>query len=124
MTDKSFVALSTSGDFVAQANTGKLRVLGVAAPEKLAWIKAKTLQQQNLNLVYGNWYGIFVPPQLSNADTSNFIHILDIFQNSKQWQKTLSDNFWSPGYFGQKEFVEKIEQQTGETRQLLQQLGF
>jgi putative tricarboxylic transport membrane protein len=124
MTDKSFVALSTSGDFVAQANTGKLRVLGVAAPEKLAWIKAKTLQQQNLNLVYGNWYGIFVPPQLSNADTSNFIHILDIFQNSKQWQKTLSDNFWSPGYLGQKEFVEKIEQQTGETRQLLQQLGF
>ena len=124
MTDKSFVALSTSGDFVAQANTGKLRVLGVAAPEKLAWIKAKTLQQQNLNLVYGNWYGIFVPPQLSNADTSNFIHILDIFQNSKQWQKTLSDNFWSLGYLGQKEFVEKIEQQTGETRQLLQQLGF
>lgn len=124
LTDKSYVGLSTSGDFVAQVNAGKLRILGVAAPEKVSWLKAKTLQSQNLNIIYGNWYGIFVPPLFSASDTTNFIHILDILQNSKIWKKTLSDNYWSQGYIGQVEFINKIEQSTRESRQILDQLGF
>jgi putative tricarboxylic transport membrane protein len=124
LTDKNAVALSTSGDFVAQVNAGKLRVLGVASPQKLPWSKAKTLQQQGMNLVFGNWYGIFVPPQFSDADTSNFIHLLDVLHNSHIWLKTLSDNYWSEGYVGQKDFVAQIEVQTGETKAILQQLGF
>lgn len=124
LTDKTYVALSTSGDFVAQVNAGKMRVLGVAAPEKLPWSKAKTLQQQGLNIVYGNWYGIFVPPQFSESDTSNFIHILDVFHNSRIWLKTLADNYWSEGYVGQKDFVAQIDSQTAETKAILQQLGF
>lgn len=124
LTDKTYVALSTSGDFVAQVNAGKLRVLGVASPEKLPWSKAKTLQQQGLNIVYGNWYGIFVPPQFSESDTSNFIHILDVFHNSRIWLKTLADNYWSEGYVGQKDFVAQIDSQTAETKEILQQLGF
>lgn len=124
LTDKNAVALSTSGDFVAQVNAGKLRVLGVASPQKLPWSKAKTLQQQGMNIVFGNWYGIFVPPQFSDADTSNFIHLLDVLHNSHIWLKTLSDNYWSEGYVGQKDFVAQIEVQTGETKAILQQLGF
>ena len=124
ITDKNYVALSTSGDFVSAVNAGKMRVLGVASPVKLAWSKAKTLQQQGLNIVYGNWYGIFVPPQYSDAETNNFIHLLDVFHNSHIWLKTLSDNYWSEGYVGQKDFVAQIEVQTGETKAILQQLGF
>ena len=124
LTDKNAVALSTSGDFVAQVNAGKLRVLGIASPQKLPWSKAKTLQQQGMNIVFGNWYGIFVPPQFSDADTSNFIHLLDVLHNSHIWLKTLSDNYWSEGYVGQKDFVAQIEVQTGETKAILQQLGF
>ena len=101
-----------------------MRVLGVASPVKLAWSKAKTLQQQGLNIVYGNWYGIFVPPQYSDAETNNFIHLLDVFHNSHIWLKTLSDNYWSEGYVGQKDFVAQIEVQTAETKAILQQLGF
>ena len=124
ITDKNYVALSTSGDFVSTVNAGKMRVLGVASPVKLAWSKAKTLQQQGLNIVYGNWYGIFVPPQYSDAETNNFIHLLDVFHNSHIWLKTLSDNYWSEGYVGQKDFVAQIEVQTAETKAILQQLGF
>ena len=122
--DKTNVALSTSGDFVAAVTAGKLRVLGIASPEKVTWSKAKTLQQQGINIVYGNWYGIFVPPQFSDSDTSNFIHLLDVFHNSHIWLKTLADNYWSEGYVGQKDFVAQIEQQTAENKAILQQLGF
>ena len=123
LTDKSFVALSTSGDFVAQTNAGKLRVLGVASPEKVKWLKAKTLRSQYINIVYGNWYGILLPPLYSEPQTNNFIHLLDVFHKSHIWVKTLEDNYWSDGYVGQKDFVAQIEAQTAEAKSIISLLG-
>lgn len=124
LTDKSYVALSVNGDFIPQVAAKKMRILGIASPTKLPWSIAKTLRQQGLDIVYGNWYGIFVPPQYSEAETSNFIHLLDVFHNSRVWLKALSDNYWSEGYVGQKDFVTQIDQQTAESKAILQQLGF
>ena len=123
LTDKTYVALSTSGDFVAQVNAGKLRVLGVASPEKVKWLKAKTLKSQYINIVYGNWYGIFLPPLYSEPQTNNFIHLLDVLHNSHIWLKTLEDNYWSEGYVGQKDFVAQIEAQTAEAKSIISLLG-
>lgn len=123
LTDKSYVALSTSGDFVAQVNAGKLRVLGVASPEKVKWLKAKTLKSQYIDIVYGNWYGIFLPPLYSETQTNNFIHLLDVLHNSHIWLKTLEDNYWSEGYVGQKDFVAQIEAQSAEAKSIISLLG-
>ena len=123
LTDKSYVALSTSGDFVAQVNAGKLRVLGIASPEKVKWLKAKTLKSQYINIVYGNWYGIFLPPLYSEPQTNNFIHLLDVLHNSHIWLKTLEDNYWSEGYVGQKDFVAQIEAQSAEAKSIISLLG-
>ena len=123
LSDKSYVALSTSGDFVAQVNAGKLRVLGIASPEKVKWLKAKTLKSQYIDIVYGNWYGIFLPPLYSEPQTNNFIHLLDVLHNSHIWLKTLEDNYWSEGYVGQKDFVAQIEAQSAEAKSIISLLG-
>jgi len=123
LTDKSYVALSTSGDFVAQVNAGKLRVLGIASPEKVKWLKAKTLKAQYIDVVYGNWYGIFLPPLYSEPQTNKFIHLLDVLHNSHIWLKTLEDNYWSEGYVGQKDFVAQIEAQSAEAKSIISLLG-
>ena len=123
LTDKAYVALSTSGDFVAQVNAGKLRVLGVAAPEKVKWLKAKTLRAQNIDIVYGNWYGIFLPPIYGEMETRNFIHLLDVLHNSHFWLKALEDNYWSEGYVGQREFKAQIEAQSLDATSMISLLG-
>jgi putative tricarboxylic transport membrane protein len=122
--DRKNVALSSSGNFVSQVAAGKLRIIGIASPEKLKWSKAKTLQQQGVGLVYSNWFGVMVPPLFTESDTSNFIRLLDVLQKSKGWTKTLEENYWSPGYLGQQEFLAHLEQQMVETREILAQLGF
>ena len=124
LTDRKNVALSSSGNFVAQVATGKLRILGIASPEKLKWSKAKTLQQQGVGLIYSNWFGVMVPPLFTESDTNNLIRLLDVLQKSKGWAKTLDENYWSPGYLGQKEFLAHIEQQMVECQEILSQLGF
>jgi putative tricarboxylic transport membrane protein len=122
--ERKNVALSSSGNFVSQVAAGKLRIIGIASPEKLKWSKAKTLQQQGVGLVYANWFGVMVPPLFTESDTSNFIRLLDVLQKSKGWTKTLEENYWSPGYLGQQEFLAHLEQQMVETREILAQLGF
>jgi putative tricarboxylic transport membrane protein len=122
--DRKNVALSSSGNFVSQVAAGKLRIIGIASPEKLKWSKAKTLQQQGVGLVYANWFGVMVPPLFTESDTSNFTRLLDVLQKSKGWTKTLDENYWSPGYLGQQEFLAHLEQQMLETREILAQLGF
>jgi len=124
LTDRKNVALSSSGNFVAQVATGKLRILGIASPAKLKWSKAKTLQQQGVGLIYSNWFGVMVPPLFTESDTSNFIRLLDVLQKSKGWAKTLDENYWSPGYLGQNEFLAHLEQQLLESQEILSQLGF
>jgi putative tricarboxylic transport membrane protein len=122
MLDKNFVGLSTSGDFVAQTVAGKIRALGVASPERVNWLRVKTLQQQGIDIIYGNWYGIFVPPQLNETDAINFIQLMDVLQRSSVWKKILADNYWTNGYLSQSEFLAKLEQQTLESREFLQLL--
>ncbi len=117
------MAISTSGDFVAQVNAGKFRVLGIAAPKKVRWLKTKTLKEQNIDIVYGNWYGIFVPSYYGESETKNFIHLNDVFHNSPVWLKTLEDNLWSVGYLGQKDFTNRIETQTAEAKSIISELG-
>jgi putative tricarboxylic transport membrane protein len=124
LTDRKNVALSSSGNFVAQVATGKLRILGIASPAKLKWSKAKTLQQQGVGLIYSNWFGVMVPPLFTDSDTSNFIRLLDVLQKSKGWAKTLDENYWSPAYLGQNEFLAHLEQQLLESQEILSQLGF
>jgi putative tricarboxylic transport membrane protein len=124
LADRKNIALSSSGNFVAQVAARKLRILGIASPEKLKWSTAKTLQQQGVGVIYANWYGVMVPPLFTESDTTNFIRLLDVLQKSKGWAKTLEENYWSPGYLGQKEFLAHIDQQLVETQEILAQLGF
>ncbi|TNV67773.1 hypothetical protein FGO68_gene5325 [Halteria grandinella] len=124
LADRKNIALSSSGNFVAQVAARKLRILGIASPEKLKWSTAKTLQQQGVGVIFANWYGVMVPPLFTESDTTNFIRLLDVLQKSKGWTKTLEENYWSPGYLGQKEFLAHLDQQLVETQEILSQLGF
>lgn len=124
MNDKNVVALSASADFVPPVKAKTMRVLGVSSPEKLPWSIAKTLQQQGLNIVYSNWFGLYVPPQFTEIETTNLIRILDVLHNSEEWKKALNENYWSRVFMGQKQFQAEIDLQMTETRAILAQLGF
>jgi putative tricarboxylic transport membrane protein len=115
--DKAKVGISVNGDFVAGVNTGKIRILGIASPARLNWIKGKTLQSQNIDLVYGNWYGIFAPGNLSDADFNNLLSALEVLHNSRLWNKLLADNFWSDDFVYPSDFKSKIEAQILEIKQ-------
>jgi putative tricarboxylic transport membrane protein len=124
MSDKNVVGLSASGDFAPHAKDKNMRILGVSSPEKLPWTIAKTLQQQGVNIVYGNWYGLFVPAQITDKEATNLVRILDVLHNSEDWKQLLVENYWSRAYLGQKEFLAELDLYMSDSRAILKQLGF
>lgn len=121
LSDKTKVGISSNGDFVSGVNAGKLRVLGIASPTRLSWIKGKTLQSQNVDLVFGNWYGLMAPSYLSDNDFNNLLRALEVLHNSKYWNKVLNDNYWSDDFLYPDDFKSKIVQETQEIKEMASQ---
>ena len=109
--DSGKVAISSNGHFVSGVNTSKTRVLGVASPERLNWLKGKTLISQNINLVDGNRFGVIAPANLNSIDFDNLLRSLEILHNSKIWKKTILENYWSDDFLYSSQYQTLLEDQ-------------
>ena len=109
--NNSLIAISSNGHFVQGVNLGKTKVLGLAAPDRLPWIKGKTLTSQGIDLIFGNRFGIFAPANLSQGDFDNLLRSLEILHNSKTWKKILVDNYWSDDFMYSNDYKVLIDSQ-------------
>jgi len=85
---------SGSAEFLAQVQAKKLRVLAVSSAKRLTGYPAKTLREQGVNLVYGNWRGVMATADLSEADRVNMVKVLDAMRGTKTWKGYLKQYNW------------------------------
>lgn len=95
---------SGSAEFQAQVAAGKLRVLGVSSAKRLTGFNAKTLKQQGVDLVYGNWRGVMATADLSEADRLNMVKVLDAMRGTATWQDYLKQYNWDDEWAAGKSF--------------------
>lgn len=95
---------SGSAEFQAQVAAGKLRVLGVSSAKRLIGFNAKTLKQQGVDLVYGNWRGVMATADLSEADRLNMVKVLDAMRGTATWQGYLKQYNWDDEWAAGKSF--------------------
>jgi len=92
---------SGSAEFLAQVQAGKLRVLAVSSAKRLPGYPAKTLKEQGVDLVYGNWRGVMATADLSEADRLNMVKVFDAMRGTATWRGYLKqynwDDEWSAG---------------------------
>jgi putative tricarboxylic transport membrane protein len=112
--DSSKVAISSNGNFVSGVNAAKTKILGIASPERLSWIKGKTLVSQGIDLVNGNRYGVMAPSYLNSVDFDNMLRSLEILHNSKVWIKALQDNYWSDNFLYPSDYLALLNLQRDE----------
>ena len=95
---------SGSAEFQAQVAAGKLRVLGVSSAKRLPGFNAKTLKQQGVDLVYGNWRGVMATADISEADRLNMVKVLDAMRGTATWQGYLKQYNWDDEWAAGKSF--------------------
>lgn len=117
------VGISGSSEFNAFVASGKLRVLGVSSAKPLAGFKGKTFKQQGYDLVYGNWRGVMAPADLSKADYTNFIKVMDIMHVSPSWQAQLKKNNWDNEFAAGTAFKSFLEKHIPEINKVMKGLG-
>ena len=88
------VAAGISGvsEFQQHITSGKMRALAVSGPEKQAGIP--TLKEQGIDIVLGNWRGVFGAPGITTAQRDALIKVVEAGVKSKSWQDALAKNDW------------------------------
>ena len=120
------VGLTSIGSPYPLIEAGKLRMLGIAAPERLSGELAKypTVREQGLDVVTANSYTVLVPNGLKPEQ----IAFWTARRSTRSWsipdfKKDLALNFWVPRPIRYPDTVKWMQDDYDENRAVLKELG-
>ena len=91
------VTLGGSGysEFAEYINTGKMKALAVTSEARLKGVNVPTLKEQGVNVVIGNWRGVYGGPGISAAQRAELTDIVLKAMKSKSWLEASEKNNWT-----------------------------
>lgn len=96
--------ISGYSEFAPHVESGRLRVIGVSSPTRLAAVDAPTLTEQGLDVILENWRAVVAPPGLEPSEQRTLIDAVDRMVHSDGWRDTLAKLGWSDSYLAGAEF--------------------
>jgi putative tricarboxylic transport membrane protein len=119
------VGITSIGSAMPLIQAGKLRMLGIAAPERIEGTLASypTLREQGLDVVTANSYTVLVPNGLTPAQIAFWSHALDKVIMDPEFKLDLDRNFWVLKPIRYPETVKWLQDDYDENRAILKELG-
>ncbi|HEY0338410.1 MAG TPA: tripartite tricarboxylate transporter substrate binding protein [Burkholderiales bacterium] len=110
---------------IAHVANGRMRVLGVAAPQRLTGVlaNAPTWREQGVNLVSGSWRGVFGAKGLTTAQIAYWENALRKVAEAPEWKADLEKNYWSDHFVTGAALKKELEQEYASDRAVLVDLG-
>ena len=104
---------------------GQLRMLGIAAPQRLSGELATfpTLREQGIDVVTANPYTVIVPNDLKPEQIAFWSHALDTALQDPDFKRDLDLNFWVPDPMRFPDTVKWMQDDYDENRAVLKELG-
>ncbi len=118
--DAGISGFSEWGDL---AETGRVRLLAVSAPDRRVDPNLPTFHDLGYNLDFSNWRGIVAPPNISQGEREALIALITRAHASKTWQDFLKKNGLQDSFQTSDEFSQFITSNTTQTERILQALG-
>jgi putative tricarboxylic transport membrane protein len=87
--------ISGYSEFAPHILSGRLRAIGIAAPERVAGIQVPTLREQGLDVDLVNWRAVMAPPGISADQRRALVELMTRLVRSRSWQQTLTDLDWT-----------------------------
>jgi putative tricarboxylic transport membrane protein len=91
---------ATAGNVRALVESGKLRVLAVAAEKRLGgpMAQAPTWKEQGANVVVDLWRGVLGPRNLGRAEIDYWDDVFGRMVRTTAWRESLEKNLWVDAY--------------------------
>ena len=115
--------ISGYGEFEGQIRAGKLRVLAVTSPDKLAGVDAPTLKSSGIDLEIANWRSVFAPPGITPEAKTALIATFDKLVKTKEWEGILKQKDWDDAYLPGDQFAAFLKSEQTRVRAILTEIG-
>ncbi|WP_370529773.1 tripartite tricarboxylate transporter substrate binding protein [Alkalihalobacillus sp. AL-G] len=111
---------------VEQVKAGKIRVLGITAPERLegeTLSEFPTAKEQGIDATFVNWRGFFGPPNMDEAALKFYEEKFKELSESEEFADIRSKFGWADMYMNSQEYTEFLDKEKKEIKSLLDELG-
>lgn len=113
------VGVSGYGELIEHIDSGRMRALAITAQRRLRGINVPTLREQGLDVVIGNWRGVYGAPGLSAAQTAALTDMVLAATRTKAWSDALQANKWTPAVMSGADFKEFVDYEFSALRAIL-----
>ncbi|WP_418320474.1 Bug family tripartite tricarboxylate transporter substrate binding protein [Piscinibacter sakaiensis] len=110
-------------EFQQYIEAGKMKPIGVTSEARLKGIAIPTLKEQGINVVLGNWRGVYAAPGISAAERKALTDMVIAATKSKAWQEALEKNNWTPALLAGKEFEDFVDNSFASLRATMVKAG-
>ncbi len=119
------VQASASGTVLSNLRAGKVRVIAVAAPQRLSGPLASvpTWRELGYDAVFSSWRSMIGPKDMSAAQVAYWDVVLKNAITSDEWKKALETNLWVDQYMDSRKSRAYLGQQYAEIKAILTDLG-
>jgi putative tricarboxylic transport membrane protein len=100
------VSVGGSGysEFAEHIASGKMRAVGVTSATRLKGIDVPTLKEQGVDVVIGNWRGVYGAAGITPAQRKALTDLVVKATKTKAWAESLEKNNWTPALMSGAEF--------------------
>ena len=102
---------------------GKMKPIGVTSDVRLKGIAIPTLKEQGINVVIGNWRGVYAAPGITDAQRKALTDLVIAATKSKAWTEALEKNNWTPALMSGKPFEDFVDSEFASLRATMVKSG-
>lgn len=116
---------SSVSSALGQAKTGKVRIVGVVAAQRMTGDLANipTLREQGIDVTQASWRAVFAPRGINSAQVAFWGDALAKVSATDDWKKGLEANNWAPLFMRGKDLASYLESNYNLTKALMSDLG-
>ena len=119
------VTIGGSGysEFAEYIKTGKMRAIAVTSEKRLPGIDVPTLKEQAIDVVIGNWRGVFGAPGITAEQRKALTEMIIKATKSKAWAESMEKNQWTPALLTGPAFDKFVDDEFASLRAVMVKSG-
>ena len=110
-------------EFAEYITTGKMRALAVTSDTRLKGIDVPTLKEQGINVVIGNWRGVYGAPGINAEQRKVLTEMIVKATKTKAWIEALEKNNWTSALMTGSEFDSFVDNEFASLRAVMVKSG-
>ncbi|WP_439597553.1 Bug family tripartite tricarboxylate transporter substrate binding protein [Falsiroseomonas sp.] len=114
--------ISGVSEFAEQVKAGRMRALATTG-ETRSLDGVPTLKESGIDIVMGNWRGLFGAPGINAAQTRALVDYVTAVHAAPAWQEILTTRGWDDAFLTGDAFAQFLTRDHAETEQVLRDIG-